>query len=248
LSTQNHPSVQDYWRYELKYRLSQQDYWQVRNAIYPFIACDQYTKVAPSRKYLVRSLYFDTPDFQAYNEKLGGNHSRLKFRIRAYTDCVSTNSPVHVEAKIRNGARSQKIGAFVSVEQYLAFMQGFHWDGETNSILIEFERSVHARILRPKILVQYRREAYVSRARDDIRITFDHAVQSAQTKTLFPEHVFFHPHYAHSVILEIKHRDQQPYWLKDIVQTYSLKIEPNSKYCQGIDVTQLDLVNHALRV
>lgn len=248
MSTQNQTGVQDYWRYELKYRLSQEEYWQVKNALYPYISSDQFTRVAPSRKYLVRSLYFDTPDFQAYNEKLGGNHSRLKFRMRAYTDSMSADTLVHVEAKIRSGGRSQKIGAFVSLEQYQTFMDCYHWDGEQNSILIEFERSVHARILRPKILVQYRREAYVSRARDDIRITFDHNVQSAQSKTLFPEHVFFHPHYGHKVVLEVKHRDQQPAWLREIVQTYSLKIEPNSKYCQGIDVTQLDLVNHALRV
>jgi len=240
--------VENYWRYEIKYRLTYQQYQRVKSALLPYVHFDSYTEAVPSHKYLVRSLYFDSLDYQSYNEKLDGNHSRYKFRIRTYSDAIRPETVIRIEAKLRHGTKTEKLGAFVSIEAFCDFMKNYHWDCEANPVLIEFERNVHARILRPKVLVEYQREGYRCRGKEDVRITFDHHVQSAQTKTLFPTHAFFRQHYPHQIVLEIKHRDQQPEWLKAIVQSQGLKIETNSKYCQGIDVTQLDLVNHALRV
>lgn len=248
MSVQAAPEIVNYWRYELKYRLTYQQYQQVKSALYPYVQIDSYTAAVPSRKYLVRSLYFDSPDYQAYNEKLGGNHSRYKFRIRTYSNTMENGAVVRVEAKLRNGGKTEKHGALISVMAYCDFMRHYHWECEPNPVLIEFERSVHARILRPKVLVQYEREGFRARDKEDIRITFDHHVSSAVSKSLFPIHAFFRQHFPHQIILEIKHRDQQPDWLKSIVQDHSLKIESNSKYCQGIEITQLDLVNHALRI
>ncbi len=240
--------IQHTWRYELKYKLTYQQYRQVRTALAPYTAFDSYTKAKPSNKYVVRSLYFDTPDYQAYDEKLNGNHSRYKFRIRTYSDALANDTVIHVEAKLRQGAKSEKLGTFVSIDAYCEFMERYHWPAVENPILIEFERSVHSRILRPKVLIEYHREGYQCRGREDIRITFDHHVHSAQAKSLFPRQAFFRQHNSHEIVLEIKHRDQQPEWLKGVVQAHGLKVEPNSKYCQGIEITQLDFVNHALRL
>lgn len=243
------PEIENNWRYEIKYRLTYQQYQQVKNALQPFIKLDPYTEAVPTHRYLVRSLYFDSLDYIAYNEKLGGNHSRFKFRIRTYSSTQENGAVIRVEAKLREGNKTEKHGAFVSIAAYCDFMKHYHWNCDSNPVLIEFERNVHARIMRPKVLVEYQREGFQSRDKENIRITFDHQVVSAQAKSLFPSHAFFHPHYyPHQIILEIKHRDQQPDWIKAIVQAHSLKIESNSKYCQGIEVTQLDLVNHALRV
>lgn len=242
------PETQNYWRYELKYRLNYHQYRQVRNALVPYIQHDAYTKSVSSHRYVVRSLYFDSPDYQAYNEKLDGNYSRFKFRIRSYSDVMEKGSVIRIEIKVRMGAKTEKHGTIVSVETFCNFMEHYHWNCVSNPVLTEFERNIHARILRPKVLIEYYREGYVARSKEDIRITFDHRVCSAKANTLFPNQAFFRQHDPSQIILEIKHRDEQPDWLKTIVQTYSLKIEPNSKYCQGIEITQLDLVNHALRV
>lgn len=242
------PELEKYWRYEIKYQLTYQQYQQVKSALSPYVRLDPYTEAAPSRKYLVRSLYFDSPDYQAYNEKLEGEHSRYKFRIRTYSNTLETGSVIRVEAKVRQGARMEKFGAFVSTEAYNEFMRRYHWDCEPNPVLVEFERSVHARVLRPKILVEYRREGFQSRNKEGVRVTFDHHVSSAQSDNLFPAHAFFRQHYPHQIVLEIKHREQQPDWLKAVVRAQGLKVEPNSKYCQGIEITQLHLVNHALKV
>jgi len=238
----------NHWRFERKYRLTYQQYLRVKNALIPYVQFDPFTVSAPDHRYLVRSLYFDTPDYQVYNEKLEGNNSRHKFRIRTYSPAIQPDTVIRVEAKLKRGDRSEKLGAFVPLEVYCDFMRDFHWSEDADPVLIEFERSLHARILRPKVLVEYNREGYQCRDHDGIRITFDHHVRSAHTRELFPPCAFFRQHDPHVVILEIKHRNQQPDWLRNIIQSHSLMIEPNSKYCQGIDVTQCDLVNHALRV
>ncbi|MBI9050859.1 MAG: polyphosphate polymerase domain-containing protein [Anaerolineaceae bacterium] len=236
------------WRYEFKYRLTLQQYLQVINACQPFVQPDPFTKAVPAMKYLVRSLYFDSLDYQTYNEKNGGNQSRMKYRIRTYNTLLQSDSVIRVELKFREGVRTGKHGKIISAGAFTHFMKRYHWHCEPDPVLIEFERQLHARILRPKVLVEYFREGYISRRREDLRITFDHHVQSAQTKMLFPGQAFFRQHHPHQIILEIKCHDKQPDWLKKIVETHKLKIESNSKYCQGIEITQLDFVNHALRV
>ena len=242
------PDQKNHWRYELKYRLSYQQYIQVKNACLPFMKPDRYTLAVPAQKYLVRSLYFDSLDYQLYNEKLGGNHSRIKFRIRTYNDQFTPEAVIRVELKFREGDKTGKHVSFVSPQVYADFMKRYHWQENDDPVLIEFERNVHARILRPKVLVEYQREGFESRSREDVRITFDHQVQSSQTKLLFPPQAFFRKHHPHEIILEIKSQEKSPKWLDSIVETQKLKLESNSKYCQGIEITQLDLVNRALRV
>jgi SPX domain protein involved in polyphosphate accumulation len=44
------------------------------------------------------------------------------------------------------------------------------------------------------------------------------------------------------IILEIKHSQEQPDWLRRLVEQHSLKIIANSKYAQGIEVARPDLV------
>ncbi len=236
------PDLETDWRYESKYRLTHQQYFQVKNAFVPYLQQDGYTKAAPSQKYLVRSLYFDTFDYQTYYEKLSGNYSRIKYRIRTYASSLNENTVIRVELKVRQGEKTIKYGDFVSPEEFQTFMKTRHWHSDKPA-LIEFERYTLTRLLQPKLLVEYRREGFTTRDPSSVRVTFDHQMRSAQSKTLFPKTPFFHKHNASLIVLEIKHRDQQPDWLKAIIQQHGLKIVANSKYCQGIDITQANLVN-----
>lgn len=203
---------------------------------------DPFTSATAENGYLVRSLYFDTPDYQAYFEKISGDCNRVKFRIRTYTKDIEDNPTIRVELKVRKGVMMEKHGYFVTASQYQEFMNGWHWPLENNPVLDEFERNLHLKHLQPKILVEYFREGFQSRSREDIRITFDHQVRSASSISLFPKKVFFRLHHPHTIILEIKHYEKQPGWLRNIVQQHGLKIIANSKYAQGIEVARPDLV------
>lgn len=229
-------------RLELKYRLNYFQYYQIRNALQPYMKPDHYTTVAQDNKYLVRSLYFETYDYRACYEKMNGESERVKFRLRTYNNSLRGDPIIRAELKARKANNMEKYSAFVSAADYLYFMRYRHWPKAGDPVRDEFERHLHLKELQPQVLVEYRREGYISRDKDDLRITLDHRTQSAHTTSLFPpQPVFFRLHQPHTVILEIKFCHAQPAWLYDLVRRYGLKIVANSKYAQGIQIARQDL-------
>ena len=122
LLTSDKPGI-DNWRFEYKYRLSQLQYYQVRAALRPFVQPDIFTRRAPLGRYLVRSLYFDSADFRAYQEKVNGDSERTKLRIRTYTRSLLKESDIRVEMKTRKGMFSEKYSTFISPAFYESFLQ-----------------------------------------------------------------------------------------------------------------------------
>lgn len=231
------------WRFEYKYRLTFQQYLQVRSAIVPFMRKDQYSLSAPFGKYLVRSLYFDTNTFDNFIEKLNGDCDRVKLRIRTYSSSPSENTKLRAELKARKGITVEKHSTWIDLHTFQYFMGNWHWPDNDNSVLSEFERYIHLKTQRPKIIVEYLREGYSTRSSEQIRITFDHKVRSAHANILFPEHPFFHYHHPGKIVLEIKCMKNQPPWLRQLVFQHGLRISANSKYTQGIETARKDVVN-----
>ena len=232
----------DNWRFEYKYRLYPQQYRQVRAAIRPFMRLDPYTSNTPQGRYLVRSLYFDTADMRAYQEKVKGDCDRTKLRIRTYARSLQENSVIRVEMKARKGISMEKHSTFISPADYQKFIQSNHWPAPNDPLLIEFERYVHLKTLMPLILVEYHREGFSARAQQGLRITFDHQVQSTRATTLFPHSPFFRTHQRGVIIFEIKCNKSQPDWLHQLVQTQGLRIAANSKFAQGIEISRHEIV------
>jgi hypothetical protein len=230
------------WRFETKYRISAIDYFAIKNALAPFMKPDFYTKSSPKRKYLVRSLYFDTHDYRFYIEKIDGDCNRIKFRIRTYGTDPKEKPDIRVEMKVRKGNTMEKYGCFVSFEDYRVFMDKHHWRDDKDPVLIDFTRYVRKWNLQPKTLVQYDREGFHSRTLDGIRLTFDHRIKSAPSKELFPTHEYWRRHYASQIVLEIKHQNNIPGWLENMIQSYHMKVIPNSKYANSIEVAPRDII------
>jgi len=230
------------WRFEYKYRLSVEQYLRVRNQIRAYMEIDEYTERAAEKKYLVCSVYYDSLGLDAFNEKIDGNSDRIKFRMRTYCRELSQETTIRAEMKVRKNAITEKYGTFISGTEYEMFIEQKRWPKIRNQVMEEFERYVHLKTLNPVLLTEYRREGYRSRAREEIRITFDHRVKSAHSRTLFPEAPHFHEHHPGLVVLEIKCIKQQPGWLRRLVQQNGLMIMANSKYVQGMMVAYPALV------
>jgi len=239
------PKIQqngDNWRFEYKYRLTYQQYLCVRSAILPFMKKDQFSLARPGGCYPVRSLYFDTDDLNNYEEKVNGDCDRVKLRIRSYSRIPTEGMNLRVELKARKGMAMEKHSTWIDHQAYLEFMAYGHWKTLPDAILQEFERYIHLKSQKPKIIVEYLREGYLSRGREPLRITFDHKVASAHAVSLFPEQVFFRQHYPGFIVLEIKCDKRQPQWLRELVQDQALRIAPNSKYSQGIEIALPEVV------
>ncbi len=230
------------WRLELKYRISFMQYHKLKIALYPYMKADYYTHNADKKRYLVRSLYFDTYDYSIYQEKMSGDSERIKFRLRSYSEELNDDTLIKVEMKVRQANAMEKLGEQISLEQYLHFIKKKRWPEHDSPVLNEFERYVHLKALKPQVLIKYLREGYADRAREGIRVTFDHKVKSSHSSSLFPSRkLFFREHHPHGVIFEIKCRDHQPDWLNKVIRDYGLKLVANSKFTQGIQAARQDL-------
>lgn len=224
-------------RFELKYQLSLFEYQKIKCALAGFTSLDKYTMATPRKMYLVRSLYFDTFNYNAYAEKMTGENNRVKLRFRTYYKTKDNSPFVNVELKTRRGLNITKYSARVSTVEYDYFIKRRRWPDSKVGVLIDFERLVRLKDLKPNLLVDYFREAHVPKDKSDVRITFDHSMRFARSSLLFSKSLFFRSN-DNRVIMEIKIKGEGPRWLQDIAKRYSFKSVPNSKYATGIAQTQ----------
>lgn len=194
-------------------------------------------------QYLVRSLYYDTCDFAAVQERSNGDFGRIKLRIRSYTANGDNQPQLLIELKTKKGGVMEKYGSFVPYTRYLHFLQNACWDSPADPVLVEFERLYRAHSLDPVLLVQYEREGYMSKDHQPVRVTLDHNVHSARAREVFPDQLLLKPHRPRTIVLEIKSsRGREPDWLRSLVKQHSLKVVSNSKYVQGIEIIRPNMV------
>ena len=234
--------IKEAWRFEYKYKLPLNLYYQFRSAIIPYMEHDDFSRKALRNSYLVRSLYYDTYYYKSYYEKMEGTYGRTKYRLRTYAESAENEPDVRAELKVRKGQVLEKHSAFVPYRHYLGFMENRNWPDRSSPVLTEFERQVHLHALRPKVLVEYYREAFRSREGSDMRISFDLQVSSCIADTLFPKTPFFRQHHPNNAILEIKCHIHRPAWLGKLISRYGLMYVANSKYTQGIEASRPDLI------
>ncbi len=225
-------------RFEHKYQLTLSTYYRVRAALRPFVRHCWFSESAPDHRYFIRSLYFDTYDYLAYFEKVTGQPNRIKLRLRSYAPRRDAVDFVSVELKTRSGSLVEKFATRVAPEECDHFLRHRTWIDQADPVLSEFRRLALLRDQRPKLLVDYRREAFLPKDHTRARITFDQAMAYAQADRLFPQTAFFRPPARRWVILEVKIAEALPDWLQGIVRTFGLKAVPNSKYAHGIEQTQ----------
>jgi hypothetical protein len=229
-------------RFERKYRCTYAQYFAIKNALYPYLQQDTFTRKATKQMYLVRSLYYDTSEYQVYFEKAGGNSDRLKYRIRTYSSAIEDEPDIRVEMKVREANLTRKYGAYITLRDCDQFLKRRHWPNQDDPVLIEFERHVHLLSLAPKTLVEYHREGYQAKDGSGIRITFDHRIRSMHADQLFPAKPIWHVHHEQMIVLEIKHINPLPRWLQLVVRNLGLGLVSNSKFALGIQASQPSLI------
>ena len=89
-------------RHEWKHEITYLDMLTIRQRLHAVARPDEH---AIAGKYLIRSLYFDTPSDKALLEKLNGVSRREKFRIRYYNGDTSV---IHLEKKSKLGGLGSK--------------------------------------------------------------------------------------------------------------------------------------------
>ena len=183
----------------------------------------------PDGRYLIRSLYFDTPADKARREKLDGVSEREKFRIRFYNGYPSV---MHLEKKVKRGGLGCKVSAPITAEEAQRIV-----DGDTNwmavsgrGLIVELYAKMKSEGLRPKTIVDYTRTPFVY-GPGNVRVTIDENIRTGLgcTDFLNPRCVTV-PAGEPVILLEVKWDDYLPAVIRRAVAVKSRRGAAFSKY------------------
>lgn len=179
--------------------------------------------------YLVRSLYFDTLDDEALVGKLHGDTYREKFRIRYYNQ-DPTYIVLEKKAKIQGKCKKEKTP--LSLKEAMSIGDGrlSCLKQSLDPIKQEFYAKHRTRVLRPKVVVEYEREAFVHPL-GNVRITLDYNMKSSVGyPDLFEERLPLVRTHGDYGVLEVKYDSFLPRFLRDLLQVPRTRTCSHSKY------------------
>lgn len=213
------------YRHEIKQRISCADAAVLRRRLELIMLRD---KNAVSGSYTIRSLYFDDAQDTALREKLYGAARREKFRLRIYN-----NDTGHIllekKSKINGLCLKERCELSQSTAQALIRGEASACDCE-NELLRELCVKMRTRGLRPKTLVEYKREPFVLPA-GNVRVTLDSDIRTGLSSTaLFDPDCVLLPAGEPCIILEVKWDEFLPDIVRGAVQLGDLRSEAFSKY------------------
>ena len=217
------------YRNELKFIINAGQKYLIENKLRNLCQRDSFSD--ESGGYLISSLYFDDYNQSAFYDKANGIRDRKKFRIRVYnfqTDVIK------LERKIKQVNCTGKSHLQISKEEYDQLVSGdvrflsLKDDGVAKDFFLHY-RMKH---LRPRVVVEYRREAFVY-PYGDVRICFDTFLKAGIFKEdLFSigQRISVTP--PDQIILEVKYTGYLPDIIRNLIQSTNLQWQSISKYAQ----------------
>ena len=215
-------------RHELKYFITPAEMSVLRNVLTPVMQLDPNGN--ENNEYHIRSLYFDTINDDALEEKIAGVGNRKKYRMRIYN---FSDKVIKLECKSKYGDLISKQS--VSIPRDLA-EQLIAGDPEglqrmRHPLLHDVYREIKTRLLRPAVIVDYVREAYIHPA-EDVRITFDKTLRTGlYSHDIFNPSIPTYPVFDDPVeILEVKFNEFLPTYIQAILSGVTAQRSAISKY------------------
>ncbi len=157
------------YRHELKYYITYGEYVLLRQRVMRALRLDP--NANEDGEYQIRSLYFDDMTDSSVKTKIGGDNEREKIRIRIYN---MSDGVIKLESKLKTGQYISKRTCSLTREQADMLSQGDARAllGHGDPLAKHVYRLMRMQLLRPVVLVDYYREAYLHPA-ENVRITFD---------------------------------------------------------------------------
>ena len=161
------------FRHEWKIEINTSDLLALRSRLRVLMEPDEH---AVNGRYLIRSLYFDTPTDKALREKIDGVNRREKFRVRYYNGDTGFLS---LEKKSKLNGLSNKEAVQITTEQAREIAAGNipQLMEDSPPLLRELCVKMRTQGLRPKTVVDYTREPFVYRP-GNVRVTFDYGIRT----------------------------------------------------------------------
>lgn len=220
--------LNDKFRHEYKFFINEFDKTALLHRLSAVMNHDKFSN--ERGYYKIRSLYFDNYDDKALREKINGISRRDKLRIRYYDSDLSF---IRFEKKSKVNGLCLKSGFNVSEEECRQILNNnFECLNDGTPEKLEFRTLINSHILRPRVIVDYEREA-LTYSPGNVRVTFDsHIKRSVDTSK------FLDPDYAlapvsRDIILEVKYDEFLPQVIRDMIQLKYRASTAYSKYASS---------------
>jgi len=212
-------------RVEKKYRLSDEEYRELRIALADRIAPDEYSSAS------VMSLYFDTDDDHIIGRSLEKPQMyKEKLRIRSY-GVPAHDSMVFAELKKKYDGVVYKRRSCLTWEEardWLIFGGSAPEDSQINREIEYFMEHYDAE---PAALITYDRIAFHGEEDPELRITFDSRIKGRDTALDLTKGAWgtdiIGPN---EHLMEIKAEDAYPMWLCSLLSEHEIYSSSFSKY------------------
>ena len=215
-------------RHELKYFITPSEMTVLRSVLTPVMQLDPNGN--ENNEYHIRSLYFDTINDDALEEKIAGVGNRKKYRMRIYN---FSDKVIKLECKSKYGDLISKQSVTIPRELAEQLIAG---DPEglqrmRHPLLHDMFREMRTRLLRPAVIVDYVREAYIHPA-EEVRITFDKTLRTGLfSHDMFNKDIPTYPVFDDPVeILEVKYDEFLPSYIQSILSGITAQHSAISKY------------------
>ena len=216
------------FRHEYKYIIPYEEMLNLRKELEGVATLDR------GDSYIVRSLYFDTPDDKDYYDKQGGEMIRKKIRLRIYD--VNDNK-AKLEIKGKYDYHQLKESLVISKSDAINIINGNYdsllmMDNDLAKRLYVFFMTGY----RPKVIIEYDRMAFITTT--TTRITFDYNIKKSNDfDDFYSDKInYFELTDPKDVILEVKFdRFLEPY-LSKILMRHVSRYQSVSKYVMGRNV------------
>lgn len=211
-------------RYERKYLSGDYSAKQLENFL--LLNEQSFQKIYYKRQ--VNSIYFDTPDFEYFQQNIDGDANRQKVRVRWYGS-VNFSEQVQLEIKMRSGEMIRKeIYPLVNPQKNLKA-----WLDELTLLVQEklSDKIEEARALQPVLNNVYQR-AYFYSPTTKVRITIDERIGARR----MGDYLQLRPwRFFDFSVLECKYKIQDDVALQKIVRSMPIQIAKSSKYVMGVE-------------
>ena len=179
--------------------------------------------------YRIRSMYFDTYERRSYRENDAGVEERKKYRIRVYDN---PKEFIRLEIKNKLKDKNLKEDCVLTLEQYNQILDGtLRFDSCFPKPLSLFYLDMKTKLLRPSVIVEYERTAFVYEV-GNIRVTFDRNISySYDFDDFLEENILLTPLLpANQHVFEVKFDGLLPEFIAQTIETNDLQRIMFSKF------------------
>lgn len=217
------------FRHEIKFFINRIDAFLLGNMLKQSMQTDIHGD--ENGEYWIRSMYFDSQDNRDYLEKINGCSQRKKLRIRIYSTGDRT-----AKLELKNKWENYVYKETIQLDRQDAYrlMQGDYdvLPRYKNRIANKIYAYMHTERLRPVLLIDYERQAFMCPF-NNIRITIDKNLRaSIDPWKLYEERIPMVPVFADGrYILEVKYHTMLPGFILEMLREISPQLSSVSKYC-----------------